>query len=709
MSSAALRFSRRSALPVLLQTEAAECGLACLAMVASYHGRQTDLTSLRRDHAASLRGASLKSLMLTASQLHLSCRPLRVALDELCALRTPAILHWDMTHFVVLKSASRRRIVVHNPALGRRTYSLREASPHVTGVALELAPADGFERGTRSEKVRLAELWRHASGLKGALAQLLAVSLVLQVFALASPFYIQLVVDEGLARHDRELLSLLVLAFLMLMLINLGTTALRSWLVLRLGTQLGFQIASNLFHHLLRLPISYFEKRQLGDVVSRFGSLEPIIKLFTTGLVTVLIDGLMALATLAMIFLYSPVLTWLVLAAVALYGFTRAGFYAPLKELSEEQIVAGAREGSSVFETLRALQSIKVFGCESDREAIWQSRRAAQLNAGVRLGKLAIGQEAIRGVLFGLENVAVIYVGAIMVLSDELTVGMLFAFMSYKGQFTTRISALIDQAVELRMLDLHLTRLADIALTRPEYGSPSSGWRPRPVDGRLELVDLGFRYSVSDPPILEGLNLTIEPGQSIAITGPSGCGKTTLIKLLLGLLPPSWGEVRVDGARLDQLGLGAYRRQIGAVMQSDQLFSGSIADNICLFDVERDADRIRSCAEIAAIDREIGSMPMQYDSQIGDMGTMLSAGQRQRVLLARALYREPRVLFLDEWTSNLDARLEAQINEEIGKLDVTRVVVTHRAELIRSMDLELSLPGRIDRRPSAGASHAEPS
>ena len=703
MSADALRFSRRSPLPVLLQTEAAECGLVCLAMVASYHGRKTDLTSLRRDYAASLRGVSLKSLMVTAGQLNMSCRPLRVALDELCVLRRPAILHWDMTHFVVLKSASRRRIVVHNPALGRRTYSLREASPHVTGVALELAPADGFERCSRSEKLRLSDLWRRASGLKGALAQLLAVSLVLQVFALASPFYMQLVVDEGLARHDRELLSLLALAFLLLVLINLGIKGLRSWLVLRLGTELGFQIASNLFHHLLRLPISYFEKRHLGDVVSRFGSLEPIKRLFTTGLITVLIDGLMALATLAMIFLYSPVLSWFVLGAVTLYGLTRLGFYGPLKELAEEQIVAGAREDSSVLETLRALQSIKVFGCESDREVLWQNRHAARLNSGVRLGRLAIGQDAIRGVLFGLENVAVIYVGAIMVLSNELTVGMLFAFMSYKGQFATRTSALIDQAVELRMLDLHLTRLADIALTRPEYGPGSSHWRPRPVEGRLELVDLGFRYSVSDPPIVEGLNLTIERGQSIAITGPSGSGKTTLIKLLIGLLSPSRGEVRVDGTRLDQFGLSAYRHQIGAVMQSDQLFSGSIADNICLFDVERDADRIRLCAETAAIHQEIVSMPMQYDGQIGDMGTMLSAGQRQRVLLARALYREPRVLFLDEWTSNLDARLEAQINAEIGKLDVTRVVVTHRAELIRSMDLELSLEAaRIigDRRAS---------
>jgi ATP-binding cassette subfamily B protein RaxB len=686
-----LRFSSRPSLPVVLQTEAAECGLACLAMVAGYHGRQVDLNSLRRDHAASLRGVSLKSLISAANQLHFFCRPLRVNMDELGKLRTPAILHWDMGHFVVLERSSGRRIVVHDPALGRRTYTLREASMHVTGVALELSPTQGFERKTERARIHLTDLWAHAAGLKKALLQLLAVSLLLQIFALASPFYMQLVVDEGLSRHDQDLLAVLAVAFLLLVLISLGTKALRSYLVLLLGSQLSFQIATNLFHHLVRLPVSYFEKRHMGDVVSRFGSLEPIRALFTTGLITAVIDGVMAVATLVMIFVYSPLLSWVVLGAMGLYGAARATLYPPLRKLSEQEIVVRAREASSLMETVRAIQSIKVFSCEADREASWQNRYADRLNAGIRLGKLTITYEAISGLLFGLENVLVVYMGAQMVLAAEMSIGMLFAFMSYKGQFTGRISALVDHSIELRMLDLHLIRLADIALTPQESGLSGRGRIAKPMSGRLELVDLAFRYSTSDPMVFRNLNVVIESAQSIAITGPSGCGKTTLVKVMLGLLEPSRGEVRVDGRPLEKLGLSAYRGQTAAVMQDDQLLTGSIADNICFFDPVSDFEKVESCAKIAVVHDEIMAMPMQYNSLIGDLGLTLSAGQRQRVLLARALYREPRVLFLDEGTSHLDARLEARINAAIQELDVTRIMVTHRPELIRIADHELAL------------------
>lgn len=685
-----LRLSGRSSLPVILQSEATECGLACLAMVSSYHGHRIDLGSLRRRYPISLRGASLKSLMTLAEQLDLRCRPLRVGLDELWKLRTPAILHWDMNHFVVLTRASRKRLVVHDPALGRRTYAPSEASPHVTGVALELAPTRRFERRTERESLRLTDLWEHAFGLKRALAQLLSISLLLQLFALASPFYMQLVVDEGLARHDEDLLSVLAVAFLLVMLITLGTKALRSYLVLHMGAELSFQIGANLFRHLVRLPMAYFEKRHIGDVLSRFGSLEPIRKLLTTGLIAVVLDGLMAIATLVMIFVYSPLLSWLVLGSVALYGLARAALISPLRELSEEQIAAGAREDSNLIETLRGMQSIKIFGSEAQRQAVWESRHADLVNAGIRLGKLSIGHDALNGFLFGLENVLVICLGAGMVLDSEMSVGMLFAFLSYKGQFTRAISALIDQFVELGMVRLHLERLADIAFTPPEEGSIRQ--RPgRPLRGALELVDLSFRYSVSDPAVFQNLNLVIRPGESIAITGPSGCGKTTLVKVMLGLLEPTQGEVRVDGRPLAALGLGSYRSRAAAVMQNDQLLSGSIADNICLFDPEGDFEKIVWCAELAAVHDEIMAMPMEYGSLIGDMGTLLSAGQRQRVLLARALYRSPRVLFLDEGTSHLDVRLERRINESLSKLEMTRVLVTHRPELIQTVDRELAL------------------
>ncbi len=686
-----LRFSGRPSLPVLLQTEAAECGLACLAMVATFHGREIDLVSLRRHYNVSLRGMTLRSLIVAGNELGFCCRPLRVELAELQELRVPAILHWDMSHFVVLKRVSRRRLVVHDPALGRRTYTLREASSRVSGVALELLPTPEFERGAETSKLRLTDLWERSSGLTRSLVQLLAVSLLLQVFALASPFYMQLVVDEGLSRHDGDLLELLAVAFLLLMLIQLGTQALRGYLVLHLGSQLSFQIAANVFRQLLRLPLAYFEKRDLGDVLSRFGAMEPIRRLFTTGLVTVAIDGFTALATLVMIFLYSPTLSWLVLGATALYAAMRVALYPLLRERSEEQIAAAARGDSILMETLRAVQSIKVFGCEAEREATWQNRHARLTNAGIRLGKLGIGFEAISGFLFGLENVIVVYLGARMVLAAEMSVGMLFAFLSYKGQFTGRLSALIDQSVEWRMLDVHLGRLADIVLAPQEAGLARPEFPGEPLAGRLELAGVGFRYSSSDPPVFEDLNLAVEPGESIAITGRSGSGKTTLIKLMLGLLEPTSGEVRVDGRRLEQLGLRAYRRQTAAVLQEDQLLSGSIADNICMFDSERDVTRLRHCAELAVIHEEIMAMPMQYDSLIGDLGTMLSAGQRQRVLLARALYRSPRVLFLDEGLSHLDERLAARISSAISALDMTRVMVTHRRELIESADRELAL------------------
>lgn len=679
---------RRS--PVVLQTEAAECGLACLAMIACAHGRDIDLPALRREHAASLRGTSLRSLMDVARSLGLSARPLRIELGELADLRLPAILHWDMTHFVVLVRASRRRIVVHDPALGRRRYTLAEASPRVTGVALELAPLHDFERRRERAQLRIRDFWQSSLGLWRALAQLLVVSLVLQAFAVASPFYVQLVVDQVLTRRDRDLLSVLAAGFLLLVLIQLAARVLRSVLVLHLGSQLSFQLASSLFRHLLCLPLSYFEKRGSGDVLSRFGSVEPIRRALTTGLIAVAIDGVTASATLAMMLTYSPLLTWPVLGALALYALGRAALFPHLRALSQEQIVAGAREESHLIETLRAVQSIKVFGGEVEREASWQNRHARLLNAGIRLGKLGATGEALSGLLFGLENIAVVWLGAGLVLSGDLSVGMLFAFLSYKGQFTGRVSALVDQSVEWRALHLHLERLADIVLSPRE-----PGLRPEPLleplRGELELVDVSFRYARYDPPVLEHVSVSIRAGESIAVTGPSGSGKSTLVKLMLGLLEPTRGEIRIDGRPLDRLGLRAYRRHTAAVLQGEQLLSGSIADNICLFEGERDPERLRRCAESAAIHDEILALPMQYESLVGEGGALLSAGQRQRVLLARALYRSPRLLFLDEGLSHLDPGLEARIAECLAKLEITRVLVTHRPGLVRSAQRELAL------------------
>jgi len=701
----ALALDRRR-LPVVLQTETAECGLACLAMVASYHGLATDLPALRRRFSLSLKGATLSFLMQAAGQLELGSRPLRVELEELPLLRTPCILHWDLNHFVVLARADARRAVIHDPARGVRVLPMAEVSRHFTGVVLELAPTGGFERRDERRRVRLRELTGRVRGLKRSAAQVLVLALALQAFALASPFFMQWVVDGAVVSADRDLLSVLALGFLLLLAVQAAVAAARGWVVLYLSTSLNLQWLANVFSHLLRLPVAYFEKRHLGDVVSRFNSVTAIQRTLTSGFVEAVIDGVMALATLAMMALYSVWLTAIALAAMAVYGALRWAFYAPLKRAQEEHLVHAARQHSHFIETVRGVQSIKLFGRADERCARWLNLAVDAANRDATGQKLALAFRSANLLVFGAERIAVVWLGAMLVLDDAFTVGMLFAFVSYKEQFSARISGLIDKAIELKMLGVQAERLADIVLAEPEPPAPVAPLAPG-ADASIEVRDLSFRYADSEPLVLQGCSLRIGCGESVAIVGPSGGGKTTLLKLMLGLLAPTDGSVRVGGVDIHKLGVDTYRRMVGTVMQDDQLFAGSIAENIAFFDPAPDHARIEHAARLAAIHDEIVAMPMQYNTLVGDMGAALSGGQRQRILLARALYKQPRILFLDEATSALDIGREKAVNDAIRALKLTRVLIAHRPETIASADRVIVLQnGRVAqdlRRPQATA------
>ena len=682
--------ARENRLPMILQSESTECGLACLAMVASYFGARTDLATLRRDHAVSLRGASLTQLMDVAARLGLAARPLRLELGELQALRAPAVLHWDLDHFVVLKRARKHYIDVHNPALGLRRYSVQETSRHFTGVAIEFQPVDGFEATDRRAGLRIGDFWQRSVGLWHSLAHVLVLSLLLQLFALAAPFYVQLVVDEGIAKGDAQLVSVLALGFLLLLGLRVAVNALRGLVMLQLGGQLGLQMASNLLHHLLRLPVVWFEKRQLGDILSRFASLKPVNSLFSEGIVGALVDGVMALTTLCMMLLYDTRLSWVVLAAVVAYAGVRVAMYPGLRRRTEESLQAGAREEGHFIESVRAVRTIKVFGQERARHAQWLNRQSELLQRNLSVGMFGVGYGAAQALLAGVENVAVIYLGAQAVLAQQLTIGMLYAFIAYKTQFNERMTALIDRLFEVRMLKVHLDRLADIVLT-PAESAPAQRILLRPLTGQLTLEDVAFSFSPLDPLLFSAVSLQLRVGESVAIVGPSGCGKSTLLKILMSLLAPTTGQVRVDGRLLEAALLPDYRQRIGAVLQDDQLLTGSIADNVCFFDPTPDYEWLQRCATLACIDADIRAMPMGYASLIGDLGAGLSAGQRQRLLLARALYRRPAVLLLDEITANLDPATAAQLRTNLAAQSMTRIYVTHDLALAASAERCLQL------------------
>ena len=682
----------RRRLPMMLQTKAAECGVACLAMVASYHGHDVDLAGLRRRFSTSLKGATLAQVMQMAGQMQLVSRPLKLDLDELGQLSTPCLLHWDLNHFVVLKRADRRGVVIHDPARGIRKLSLRQVSDHFTGIALELAPGADFAPQHARQAISLRALTGKVRGLVPALAQILVLALALEVFALAGPFYLQWVLDQVLVSADHDLLTLLGLGFLGISIFSALITAARSWSVTWLGATLNVQWASNLFSHLVRLPLDWFEKRHVGDVVSRFGSIQTIQRTLTTQFIGSLLDGLMSLVTLVVMTFYNVWLTVLVTSLFLAYGLVRWAFFNPLRRANEEQIVYAARQQSELLESIRGAMPIKLANKQDERLARYANATVATANRDIGIQRLGIAFTLSNQLMFGIGRVAMIWIAATLALKNEFSAGMLIAFIAYADQFTSRAAGLVDKWVEFRMLKLHAERVADIALNEPEQ-KEATGYDEALPDASVEVRGVSFRYAEGEPWILRNCSLRIESGDSLAIVGPSGCGKTTLAKIILGLLDPTEGEVLFGGVPIEKVGISKYRSLVGAVMQDDQLFAGSVLENISFFDPNPNSQLIFGAATIAAIHEDIMAMPMGYESLVGDMGSSLSGGQRQRVILARALYRRPRLLILDEATSHLDVQRERFINEAVQKLDITRVLIAHRAETAASARQIVTLAG----------------
>lgn len=679
-----LNFGFRSSAPVVLQSEASECGLACLAMVLGFHGQESDLPSLRRRAGISLRGTTLADLMVLSQRFGLESRAVRCDPEDLPQLRHPAVLHWEFNHFVVLVRVKRNKVVIHDPAIGARRVSLEEVSRKFTGVALELGPGAGFERLDQVERLKLRDFWSQIRGIKVNLLGLLCVSLVIQGCALAMPFYMQLMVDEAVVRQDANLAVVLALSFGLLMLVSVATDALRGVMILFAGSSLSFHMAGALVRHLLSLPLDWFQKRHLGDMVSRFRSLQPVQALFTQGVVTVVVDGVMAVTTGVMMFLYSPRLAWIVCASVGLFLVSQLLLYPSIRRRTMEFILSSALRDSRFMELARAVQGIKVFGREAERHGNWLHHEAQATNANIATGRLEIVGGSLRAIIFGVENLLVIFVGIGLVLEASFTLGMLFAFMSYKTQFAGRLSALIEQFIAIRMLSIHLERLSDIGLAEPEQGSTPEF----EVDcvGALSLRGVCYAYGELDALVLRNVGFDVAAGEFIAILGGSGSGKTTLLKLCMGLLEPSEGRVVIDDRPLTSIGVRNYRREIAAVMQEDCLLAGSIADNISFFDVKQKLERVKSCAASLGISKDIEALPMGYESLIGDMGSVLSMGQRQRVLLARALYKGSKFLFLDEPTANLDPENATRVQKLIASLKMTRIVVTHDEDFAKLAD-----------------------
>lgn len=693
-----------SKIQTVIQNEAAECALACLTMIASSAGHDVDLPGMRRKFDTSLRGMTLERFVEIASLLRLSARPLRAELVYLREANTPCVLHWDMNHFVVLERVSRKGLHIHDPARGYRVISLIDASKHFTGVLIEFRKHDDFIPIKERQSVKLTALTGKISGITRSAIQLFGLAVVIELLALLLPYQMKWVIDEAIPSDDKSLMLWATGGFLTLALLQSTLTVVRAWILSWLGASFGAQWSTRLFSHMLTLPLDFFQKRRMGDIVSRFSSLQSVQNTLTGSFIEAILNGIVGFLALVLMLSFSVYMSALVVAASFVYCVIRFISYRFLYDVNESQLVSNAKQQSELMDSIRGMQAIKLAGREAARSLRFENvtQKAADNTMTSQRGTMTFN--AVSQGLGVVQRMTLIALGGYLTMLNHFSVGMLLAFIAYADQFTTKFVSFIDKWMEFRFLRIHCERIADIAMTPTESGVVKDYTGPEP-EGSITLSKLSFRYSESDPWVLRNLTISIQSGESVAIIGPSGIGKSTLARLILGLQKPTEGQVYVGGVSLDNMGLNKYRKMVAAVMQDDQLLAGTIAENISFFDNAASLDNICYAAKLANVHEEIIRTPMGYETLVGDMGSSLSGGQKQRILLARAIYRHPRILVLDEATSHLDGQNERVINKAIGALSMTRIIIAHRKETIESADRVIDLSD-IERGSNDASTHA---
>lgn len=684
-----MRWRRR--VPVIHQTETAECGLACLAMICGHFGKNIDLISLRRKFNLSARGANLAGINGIAEQLGMVTRALSLELDELGALKMPCILHWDFSHFVVLVSVKRNRYVLHDPARGRRYLGREEMSRYFTGIALEVWPGSEFQAETQQTRISLRSLINSIYGIKRTLAKIFCLSVVIEAINLVMPVGTQLVMDHAIPAGDRGLLTLISAGLMFFILLRAAVSMLRAWSSLVMSTLINVQWQSGLFDHLLRLPLAFFERRKLGDIQSRFDSLDTLRATFTTSVIGLIMDSIMVVGVFVMMLLYGGYLTWIVLCFATIYIFIRLVTYGNYRQISEECLVREARAASYFMETLYGIATVRIQGMVGIRGAYWLNMKIDAINSGIKLTRMDLLFGGINTFVTACDQVVILWLGAGLVIDNQMTIGMFVAFSSFRGQFSERVTSLTSFLLQLKIMSLHNERIADIALHEKEEKKHEIEIVAHMGPISLETNDLSYRYDSQSAPIFSALSLSVAPGESVAITGASGAGKTTLMKVLCGLFEPDSGRVLINGIDIRQMGINNYHRMIACVMQDDRLFSGSIRENICGFAEEMDEEWMVECARASHIHDVIMNMPMGYETLIGELGEGLSGGQKQRIFIARALYRKPGILFMDEATSALDSESEHFVNVAIKNMNITRVIIAHRETTLKTVDRVISI------------------
>ncbi|SPY31166.1 RTX-I toxin determinant B [Photobacterium damselae] len=672
-------------IPIIYQTESSECGLACLAMICHFYGKHTSLSQLREDFG-SARGINLVDLKKVASKLGLNTRVLSLDIENLYQVKKPCLMHWNFNHFVVLVKTKKNKFIIHDPYKGRVSINYQDMSNSFTGIVAELIPKTNFKKETISDKMNILSIVKNISGIKSSLFKLMSLSIVIEVINLLTPIATQLAMDNVIPSKDIGLLNIIIISLILFTFLNIFIKAIRSWSSLILENFIDVQWQSGLFEHLIKLPLSFFEKRKLGDIQSRFESLEILREIFTSSIITIIMDSIMIFIVLNMLIMYSLKLTLIVLLFSFIYIFVKTITYSQYMQISKDYLIKDAICKSNFMESLHGISTLKMQNMIEQRISNWIDLRVDSINSKIKQTKINIILNSANSLIYSIEQIIILWLGISLILNDNITIGMFVAFGLFREQFSQRITSLVNNLFKLCMIHIHNERVSDISLQKKNIELKSKYNLKSEINLSIEMKNINYRYDNNSEYILSNINLNILNGECVAIVGKSGSGKTTLLKLMSGLLEPTNGEILINNIEMKHIGINNYLELIGGVMQDDKLFSGSIKQNICGFSSETNTDLMIESAIMSNIHNFIISLPMGYETLIGELGEGLSGGQKQRIFIARALYKRPKILFMDEATSALDINNEKYINESIKNSNITRIIIAHRESTIRSAD-----------------------
>jgi ABC-type bacteriocin/lantibiotic exporter with double-glycine peptidase domain len=677
----------------------ADCAMACLTMILGCHGYAITLREVRSRLEVSRDGLSALDLVNAARDYGLTTRAYSVAPADLARVPAPAVVHWRFGHFVVLVRWSPQRVDIIDPATGRRSLTRAEFDAGFTGVVIVFAPGQGFEP---KKAVRHRNPWRRrfvrsiVLDHRGLWGQVIVTSLALQLLGLAMPAVTEIIVDRVVGARDTALLTAIGIGLAMAVAYQFVIGCLRSHLVLSLRVRADRELTDAVVAHLLALPYRFFAQRGTVDIVTRVASVSAVREIIARNLLPVLLDGPLTVGYLCLLLARDPVLGGFLAAVAAGQIGILVGVRRRMSELAERELQAEAAAHGSLIETVKGIETLKAAGAESRAAARWSEHFVVSLNAVVQNGRLLGATEAGLSAVRLFTSMGLIWVGAWRVVDGTLSLGAMLGLVALAAAALVPLGSLASNLQWLQNAKAHLERLLDILESEPEGGG-SAAAMPR-LCGGIQLDGVSFRYDRRAPWVLRDVSFTATAGQKIALVGRSGSGKSTLARILLGLYPPTDGEVRYDGIAATGRDPTSLRGQFGVVTQEPALFTGSIRDNISLGDPGASLDEVIQAAQLACIHDDIAGFPMGYETLLAD-GEGLSGGQRQRVALARAMLARPRVLVLDEATSHLDTETEAAIEENLSVLSQTRVVIAHRLSTVRDADLILVLDdGRVAER-----------